>query len=318
MSKHFSFFFALLLCFPSNLLHAQYDWLQGWRDATVAIGVVDTGRAVSRQTGKFITKPNGDTVRVPYFRIVGTGVICALADTDIHIPLLLTAKHVFSEPNKKWDPSSVRLRFSWFADKSVSEYLGIEFPLKDSRANPLWLSHPDNAVDLAVIPLRVSIQDAGRSSIAPVRIENFANENEAFEGASVLILGYPGAVGPDYWTKPLIRHGVIAHVDTKNFGEAPFLIDAMIFPGNSGGPVFIVPTGMTKNGSFAVGGRSAFLGIVSSVAREPVEVQKASLEFEASDVDSTGSHFKTFDYMGIGVIEAAGRVKELLESIRTH
>ena len=92
----------------------------------------------------------------------------------------------------------------------------------------------------------------------------------------------------------------------------------MIFPGNSGGPVFIVPTGMTKNGSFAVGGRSAFLGIVSSVAREPVEVQKASLEFEASDIDSTGSHFKTFDYMGIGVIEAAGRVKELLESIRTH
>ena len=235
--------------------------------------------------------------------------------TSIKIPLLVTAKHVFYDPKKKWHPSSVQLRFSWFAEKSVSEYPGIELRLRDQDGKPLWRAHPIETVDLAVLPLLVSTQDAGRLSVAPVRVQNFADTTDAFEGASVLVLGYPGAVGPDYWTKPIVRHGIISHIDQPRFGKTPLLVDAMIFPGNSGGPVFTVPTGMRRDGSFAVGGRSAFLGVVSSVARQLVEVEKTMFSLEDVKADSSDTHFKSFDYMGLGVIEPAQRVQELLNWI---
>jgi hypothetical protein len=210
---------------------------------------------------------------------------------------------------------SVQIRFSWFSDKSVFEYFGVKYFLKNNKNKNLWFCHPDPNVDLAIIPLSISIADAGRQTINPIRIQDFTDENKAFEGASVLVLGYPGAVGPDYWTKPLVRSGIISHIDDKNFGKSPFLIDAMIFPGNSGGPVFTVPSGMSKNGSFSIGGQSSFLGIVTQTAKTEVKVEKVSLEIESFENDSTKSHFKSFDYMGIGVVEAAGRVKELLEFI---
>lgn len=305
--------FSLILT-PIHLF-AQNDWLQGWRDATVAIGVIDTAKAIDRNTKKYLVNAKGDTSKIPYFRVVGTGMIFANPDTTVRTPLLLTAKHVFHDLKKHWNPASLRIRFSWFSDKSVINYLGIAISLKNPKGSPLWFSHPDSTVDLAVIPLDISIQDAGRSSIVPIRIQDSANEDEAFEGASVLLMGYPGAVGRDYWTKPLLRHGVIAHVDLLSFGKTPFLIDAMIFPGNSGGPVFVVPSGMAKNGSFKVGGRSAFLGVVSAAAIQTVQVEKTAFEFEEAKTDSTEGHFKSFDYMGIGIIEPANRVKELLKSL---
>jgi len=303
----------VLFVFQSKLV--SQDWLQGWRNATIAFGVIDTAKAIDQNTGKYIITSKGDTSRIPYFKVIGTGIICASPDTNIRIPLLLTAKHVFNDPKKKWNPSSLRIRFSWFSNKSVGEYLGIPINLKDVKGKNLWIPHPNALVDLAVLPLAISIQDAGRNSIAPVTIQDFANENDAFEGAPVLLLGYPGAVGANYWTKPIIRHGVIAHVDEARFGKTPFLIDAMIFPGNSGGPVFLIPSGMSKDGSFAIGGQSKFLGVVSSAARQIVQVEKSAFQFESSSTDSAQSHFKSFDYMGIGIIEPAGRVKELLEFI---
>ena len=294
------------------IAHAQNDWLKGWREATVAVGVVDTAKAKDSRTGKYIIRGRRDTLRIPFFRVVGTAVIFAAPNDPSKTPYLVTAKHVFYDSTKNWKPSAVRLRFSWFADKSVSEYLGLPFRLIDTYGDRLWRPHPDETFDLAIIPLIVSKKEAGRDSVTPVRVENLATISQAFEGASVLIFGYPGAVGSEYWTKPLIRHGVISYLDEKHFGKMPILIDAMIFPGNSGGPVFTVPSGMMKDGSLGAGGGSGFLGIVSKVARQSIEVEKASFEMEASVKDTTAAHYKTFDYMGLGVIEPAGRVAELL------
>jgi V8-like Glu-specific endopeptidase len=313
--SHFITSCSFLLLFFVHPVAAQNDWLQGWRNATVAIGVIDTSTVKDKKTGKYILKPNGDTSRVAYFRVVGTGVICANQNKLVKTPILLTAKHVFYSKDKNWDPALVQIRFSWFSDKSITEYFGIPISLKNSRGNNLWFSHPDESVDLATIPLVLTIEEAGRSSVAPISIDMFADTNEVFEGASVLLYGYPGSVGTEYWTKPVMRHGVIAYVNPLQFGKQPILIDAMIFPGNSGGPVFTVPSGMDRNGSFRVGGKSAFLGIVSKVARQSIDVEKVSSQLEYTVSDSSGSHFKSFEYMGLGIIEPAERVHELLEFI---
>ncbi len=302
-------------CLAGQVALSQGDWLQGWREATVAIGVIDKANAKDARTGKFMIDRWGDTVRISYFRVIGTGVLCQLPDTSVKTPLLLTAKHVFIDKQKRWEPAAIQIRFAWFADRSVSEYLGITVNLRTAKGSPLWFEHPDTSVDLAAIPLMIPKADAGRDSVAPVRIEHFADENRAYEGASILLLGYPGAVGLNYWTRPVVRHGVVAFVDPYHFDRRPILVDAMIYPGNSGGPVFTVPTGMARNGSFAVGGLGAFLGIVSKAKQIRVDVEKLTADIELAETAASETHFRSLDYIGLGVIEPAGRVRELLEAI---
>jgi hypothetical protein len=309
MKKLFNYclFFFVFSFFVVNV-YAQDDWLKGYREATVAIGKIDTAIIVDN-FNKPIILQNGDTLKKAYFNIVGTGVLFGHPDTSNHNVYLVTAKHIFYEPEKNWFPEKLRIRFSWFSDQSVFEHFGSEIKLKNRNNEIYWRPHQIDIVDLAICQLNISIEEAGRSTVTPVRLENLATENESFEGANILLFGYPGAVGVSYWSKPLVRQGIISYIDVKEFGKKPILVDAMVFPGNSGGPVFTVPTGMSRNGSMQIGGRSAFLGIVSKAARQYLEVEKIKV-----DPDSTA--YKTFDYMGLGIIEPANRVKELLESLR--
>jgi hypothetical protein len=45
--------------------------------------------------------------------------------------------------------------------------------------------------------------------------------------------------------------------------EKPFLIDANIYPGNSGGPVIKIPIGVDKYGTYNLSGKPLLLGVVS-------------------------------------------------------
>jgi hypothetical protein len=299
--------FLFTLSLITFKVHAQDDWLRGYREATVAIGKIDTAIIVDDFNNPIVLQ-NGDTLKKAYFNVVGTGVLFGHPDTSNHNVYLVTAKHVVYDPAKNWFPEKLRIRFSWFADKSVFEHFGSEVILRNRNNEIYWRPHPIDNFDLAVCQLNISIKEAGRSTVSPVRLENLATENESFEGANILLFGYPGAVGISYWSKPLVRQGIISYVDVQDFGKKPILIDAMVFPGNSGGPVFTIPTGMTRTGSMQVGGRSTFLGIVSKAARQGMEVEKIKV-----NPDST--KYKSFDFMGIGIIEPANRVKELLESL---
>ena len=62
------------------------------------------------------------------------------------------------------------------------------------------------------------------------------------EGNGVFVLGFPlGLVGKER-NYPIVRHGIIARIqDWLRGDERTFLIDAAVFPGNSGGPVVLKP-----------------------------------------------------------------------------
>src|SRR5207237_8206933 len=83
------------------------------------------------------------------------------------------------------------------------------------------------------------------------------------EAAQVLVLGYPAAVANDFGRRALLRQGIVAWVSPENPAGKPFLIDANIFPGNSGGPVLLLPTGIDPAGHVLPGGAVKFLGLVS-------------------------------------------------------
>ena len=68
-------------------------------------------------------------------------------------------------------------------------------------------------------------------------------EMEFREGDEVYTLGFPlGLAGHDR-NYPIARQGIVARIQDWYDGQSDsFLIDASIFPGNSGGPVIAKPT----------------------------------------------------------------------------
>ncbi len=276
------------------------NWIEAAKDATVAIGSTRKARVQTLL---------GETEK-DVFAIVGTGVIMMPPGQEEGPPWLVTAKHVFYAPARKWDPDSIQIRFNWFDRLPVDEYLGITIKLKE-KDKRLWIAHPDPLVDLAAVPLDISVREAGRATAGPVPIQAYASANDLYEGGSVLVFGYPGAVGPSYWTSAVVRAGIIAWTNPDKPLSNTFLIDAAIHPGNSGGPVFKVPTGIDRNGNLSLGGKVAFLGIISQGRKEINPLRAAGRQIELQG-PAGPTALLTEQWVGIGVVEPAERVKELL------
>ncbi len=276
------------------------SWIEAVKDATVAIGTIRTA---------LVKTPKGEEEKT-IFAIVGTGVVMVAPGQKEGLPWLVTARHVLYDPARNWDPDSVQIRFNWFDQKPVDEYMGITIKLKENNKH-LWLTHQDASVDLVALPLVISIKDAGRPSATSVPNQTYATATDLYEGASILAFGYPGAVGPAYWTRAVIRTGIVAWISPEKPLSSTFLIDSLVFPGNSGGPVFKVPTGVDQYGNLNVGGKIAFLGIISKGRKEENPLYAGGIAIEMQGPKGTVALISE-QWIGIGVVEPASKVKELL------
>jgi hypothetical protein len=274
---------VLILCASTAAQAGGKSWLDHWRESTVALGVA------RREGGKQI------------FAAVATGVIVGSVPGQKR-PWLVTAKHVFYNPAENWEPSYILVRFSWFEMRTVGDYLGVAVPLKQNGRRT-WVAHPDPDVDLAYVPLSVTPQEAGRSELQAIVLSQFALPTEVYEAAPVLVLGYPAAVGAGFQVRALLRQGVIAWVSPDRPAAKPFLIDANIFPGNSGGPVLYLPQGIDPQGHVLTGGSVKFLGLVSQTRTQSTLIATSKSQPEQS---------VPLNFLGIGVIEPAQRVRELV------
>src|ERR1019366_3596896 len=145
-----------------------------------------------------------------------------------------------------------------------------------------------------------------------------------FQGAQVMVLGYPQVFNnPDrtnpYSTSPVARAGVIAWTDPADSLGKPFLVDANLYGGNSGGPVFRVKSGFDKFGSFNVGGpRLEFIGIVSDgpITAAPVITSSGIVTRPNPLTGLPENEVAAVPYVGgIGVIEPASKALELLKIV---
>jgi len=69
-----------------------------------------------------------------------------------------------------------------------------------------------------------------------IPIEKTLSVEDLQPGAPVLVLGFPSSLNAEFYHKPLARQGIVARSEKKKI-----IIDAFVFPGNSGGPVVYVP-----------------------------------------------------------------------------
>ena len=220
----------------------------------VAIGgqvsEIRDGRAVNTRwaavgTGFFygvLSKPDPDLAKRQY---------------DVY---LVTARHVFDEwkaqqaagLGKGLILSDLMVRVnpidvtSRATDVAIAEF-------KDKGAE--WTNNPDGK-DVSVISVNIDVlrekafgvaffaDDEMTADLAKLR------DLKVSAGDGVFVLGFPMGLVGDWRNAVIIKSGIIARVEDMLLSRSDaFLIDALVFPGNSGGPVVLRPEAIAISGT---------------------------------------------------------------------
>ena len=130
-----------------------------------------------------------------------------------------------------------------------------------------WTVHPDPDIDVAVCPFH--ILNSGATIAATVSFHGDTDtmsreqliETEFREGNEIFTLGFPVLEVSEDRNYVIVRQGIVARIqDWYDETSKSFLIDASIFPGNSGGPVLAKPTLHTYGSAIT---RAKLVGMVS-------------------------------------------------------
>lgn len=141
----------------------------------------------------------------------------------------------------------------------------------------LWRPHPDEEVDVCVLPLLALLEFVDLPEGVKgldyqwIDTELAPDDKTALDIGlveEVLFVGYPSGISDQTHNLPVARRGITATPATVDYeGRPVFLVDASVYPGSSGSPVFIYNTDGWTNGSghLIAGGRVMFLGVLAAV-----------------------------------------------------
>jgi S1-C subfamily serine protease len=198
-------------------------------------------------------------------RWVGTGFLylhveSRTGNTATGKSYLVTNKHVVE------GFAAAKIRANPQADEPAREF---ELALVGPNSTSLWFGHPDPAVDVAVVPINYQILLDNEMQVNLFHSDAHASsrkqlvEQGAAEGDGCFILGFPMGMVGERRASVIIRSGTIARLRDTLAGAQDFLVDAQVFPGNSGGPVVSRPEVVSIQGTSAMQ-KVSLIGIVRS------------------------------------------------------
>jgi S1-C subfamily serine protease len=156
--------------------------------------------------------------------------------------------------------------------KNGQPALGVRFQLNIEDFPQAWFMHPDPEVDLAIIPMR-PLEQAARDQgvelyyhVIDSRLAPDAAQLRALDALEeVLFVGYPSGVWDQVNLMPILRRRTTATPMALDFeGRPEFLIDAAVYPGSSGSPVFVYQPDPLRP-SQSAGRKFLFAGVVAAV-----------------------------------------------------
>jgi hypothetical protein len=209
---------------------------------------------------------------------IGTGFLLAHPFGGRSFNCLVTAKHVIMK-----DDGQLRNDVFIVANKKTMGIDALQLSVL-SHSGIVWKAHAEKDVGIIPIPVIPKIHDLKR--LSSDLVEDFSNVRE---GDEIFFLGFPLSLGatPSRVT-PIVRGGMVA---MKNEDET-FLIDANVFPGNSGSPVFFKPCPFTSGPTGLKLGQirpPKLIGIVTSyLPYEEVAVSPQTGRARASFQENSG------------------------------
>lgn len=158
----------------------------------------------------------------------------------------------------------------------------VEFKFSDFSNG--YFSHPSKDVDLACLNVSKLLHTNAYIRWVDEKFLTSIDYDKVALGGSVLFVGYPDSFYDEVNNLPLVRKGSLASMPNIDFGgKKQIVIDAQVFPGSSGSPVFV-----DWNGNYAL------IGVISQWAfTANSEIPKQSL--------------------GLGLIEKQQSIKELVD-----
>lgn len=284
-----------------------------------------------RHTTDLINMPNNDlsrqllhcTVRIDTVAGGGTGFITEYDHDNKKGLFLVTNRHVVTGVDH------MQLAFLMASGNSNSHGLAkILVDVPDVQHNCVF--HEDPRVDIAVIPfggIATMYSKMGRPLLFKTIPPNIyltgpkSKKMSAIE--EVIIIGYPRLLRDEQTLTPIVRRGITATPIDRGFqGLRGFLVDAAVFEGSSGSPVFVYNEGSYSTPSgIAIGRRLVFLGILAKLVSGPgysppinrqnhVEDSVPGEMPEARDVDLALSK-----YTNLGLVFTAQCVHEAITSM---
>ncbi|MHA2758241.1 serine protease [Aeromonas dhakensis] len=223
---------------------------------------------------------------------IGTGFLfnTPLENNDLTGVFLVSNKHVFGDPNRR-----IILNFHQKIENEDKPELGIVKSIVIENFSGHYYEHPDKDIDLACINVSAYVGAENGVYSKHLHSEFFheADLSSVLPGSEVLFVGYPDNRFDSVHNLPILRKGTLATLPTINFnGLKQIIIDAQVFPGSSGSPVFVVENGKYK-----------LLGVITATM----------IKHELLKTIQVSSSYAVQQTIGLGIVLKTELVKELLD-----
>lgn len=181
------------------------------------------------------------------------------------IPFLVTNRHVIDKQ------VSGTLHFIGEKDGKPDLENSVSLPVNPFENH--WHFHPNPVVDVAIMPFGRVIKHLNEENtkiffktVSGMLIPKKVDYDDMDAMEEILFIGYPSGLYDRQHNTPIIRRGSTASPIYLDYdGDSKYIIDATVFPGSSGSPVFINDNNIHwgKNDRKPRNSRILFTGIVS-------------------------------------------------------
>jgi hypothetical protein len=178
-----------------------------------------------------IEQPLGDGTRT-----VGTGFLISAPTPDGRPrTVLVTANHVL----QRMPAEDARVGYRLQAEDGIWRYDPQTLTIRTGNATPMWTRHP--ARDVAVMEIKAPPEFARAAiPLAWLAQDDTFSQYGLGPGDEMMALGFPRGLAANQAGFPILRAGRVASYPLAPSAAFPtFLLDFAVFPGNSGGPVYV-------------------------------------------------------------------------------
>ncbi|MFN4181416.1 MAG: trypsin-like serine peptidase [Candidatus Paceibacteria bacterium] len=258
-----------------------------------------------------------NTVRIENLtdKELGTGFLVQVKYDDTRVRhLLFSNKHVFwgkkDFESKKYLSKDTEKELqitihsmSEQGDYSLGNIKNIRIKLK--RGDNGYYENSIHEIDVACINVS-EVYNTHKINMRSAVLTDFNNYDlgQIHAGSKVVFIGYPTGFYDKKHSLPVLRSGYIASIPDVDFNGLPqILLDAQVFPGSSGSPVFIQLNGQYK-----------LLGIINAAQINPLQF----IEIPSKEMSISNDSFVKkipVQFIGLGMLFKISTINDICDQL---